>query len=402
MHEHSPRHRHFVAIPLAMALCGVITAFSSVTSASLLPAAGASGEQDQHVAIGTSALHANGLLTSDIGFGAKVSLLRGSAMLIRDAVSSTIVPLDVPLLVFVHDQRYVVVPGFQLRMLQDGSVHRYSVPQEWLREQTPSVSTDASSDAFSRILGGNESITEVALQEVFTIADAMQPSVSSLFALRLARETGRMNDAASALALSRLVSDVALCKELVTAIPALAGATLRPLPTGFVDLWSRCALPEASRDAASVSSLLHSYSTLPSRLEAAGYPKQAILWTDAFRAMSTVLASLLPTDETQTAISSSASASAAPSLQKVVLPSDAIDSAKAFLLSRGLLFTAATVLRIDDDVLGCVRVEHVFLPNERQSAEYSFSLCTDDRMIRRIRLGDKPLPNDVPFSVFFR
>ncbi len=401
-------------------------------------------------------IRATGVLPIDAGLGIEVSLFAGSAVIVRDAATTTIVALSTPLIVTRLDQEWILPPGSQMLFDSKGLQKRSRAPFDWLSDSiaqceslpispVPSL-TQAEQEALALLLiSDHDSVLlqrftdaekihllqqsvdlsgfDISLQSVqtaFAIADSFPtPVLSHLLALRLAMESSHLDRSSADLLVSVLASDRTLSSELVFAIPTLALSTLQPLPSSLIDLWAERVLREAVVDGSATASLLHDViPTLPQRFEDAGYPKQAILWRGAIRKINIVLSTLLSgvarvqfsADVThalqETALSSSASSASvvAPNVSTetpTLNPENLLAMTRDLLQAHGVLFTTATQIRISDIFPDCALVSGVFLRKDDRDIPYTFTMCPVSGFVRRITENGTALPNDVPFDLFF-
>lgn len=301
-----PRHRHFVAVPLATLSLLMIAGFHHVSFARPSASVLATDQTVQSIAEGRSfslpdgvsavlldpdsavtilhaqedALrleHGSGLLESssflsiDAGYPVRVSLLSGSAYFVRDAASVSVTTLRGTLIATVSGQQWVVPVGYQLRVDTLGHIERLPVPDDWVLVQRARETIAMSSSSGTVLPFGYDSLRTIA----------------------------RLRDAAGldASEQEQLAADLRAFlrpSERVFALPAIALSVLRPLPESCIRLWIDDVRSTAARDPLFTASLLHSFiPVLAPYFEDAGYPEQAELWREATENISIVLSPLL-------------------------------------------------------------------------------------------------------------
>lgn len=353
-----------------------------------------SQSQALQIVMGTALIAEAGLASVDSGFGAEATQFMGSMMVLRDQASSTIVALLSPLVVTVAGKTQIIPPGYQLRVDASGSVQRSEVPTEWFAQQlsrSPTLPVAAlSSEAISK---------QSLLAQLFKSEDLSIRLIAAFNLALLADQTDL--EAVDHALLSETLRSLGT-PELVFGIPALARSVLRPLPSSLIDLWVQAATTSAASAPALTASILHEFlPSIPLSYEAAGYPKQAILWRDAVSKVNVVLSPLFSRADGEHFASDTEDAlhDRPPELAPV-LSNQILSASRNFLLSKHVLFTATTAFAADEQLQGCIRVSDIYLEYDPDHS-YAFSLCMEEQMIRRIIRDSKLLPNDVPFQKFF-
>lgn len=485
MTQTSLRHRHFVAMPLMAILLLGVGGLGTLTKAAI-PEVSRSGEeqivsqdderqfsfteralsvslqphskvtlldrtQALRMEVGSAILKASGLVSIDLGFGAEATLLLGSATLLRDSQSATVVALTAPLIVSRAGSDWMLPPQYQLRIASDGSVQRSKVPYEWFSDQQsrshalpviplpqptgdiaslvePLLSSDVpSNDVLQSIrsLSDTDRRTLVAMfidesspelsfataNAAFTVADTfVDHRMQQLVFLRFLLLQDRMHeDTANSMTL-RLASASFDPSEFIFTVPSTALSTLRPFAPSLIDAWTKIALESGVLDPSHTASVLQPLlSRLPASYDIQGYPRQAMLWQEATARIAVVLTPLLAHAE-DVSINGSARTLSEPATQKassspVAAPQSYAQEAERVrnvLLEKNVLFTAGTTIASDSDASGCMRVSDVYLEHASPDQSFTFSLCLDEGMVRKIVRDGKRLPNDVPVLAFFR
>ncbi len=401
--------------------------------------------------VGSAILKASDLVSIDLGFGAEATLLLSSATLLRDTQSVTVVALTAPLIVSRAGSDWILPPQYQLRIASDGSVQRSKVPQEWFSDQRAAsqalpviplpqlaedrqslvdaiLASDAPSDeVLQNILSLSdvdrrtlvamfidESSPEISFATVnaaFTVADTFADHrMQQLVLLRFLLLQDRMHeDTANGITL-RLASTSFSPSEFIFAVPSIALSTLRPLAPSLIDAWTKIALESGALDPSRTASVLQPLlSRLPASYDMQGYPKQAMLWQEATARIAVVLTPLLAHAD-GVSIDESARTLSEPATQNTLSSPIAapksyvqeVERVRNFLLQKNTLFTAGTTIESDSDDSGCMRVSDAYLAHASSDQSFTFSLCLDEGMVRRIVREGKRLPNDVPILAFFR
>ncbi len=400
---------------------------------------------------GSATLKTSGLVSIDLGFGAVATLLLSSATFLKDTQSVTVVALTTPLIVSRAGSDWILPPQYQVRIASDGSVQRSKVPQEWFLDQQaesqalpvislPQLTEDRtslieallSSDAPSndvlqsiRSLSDTDRRTLVAMfidesspeisfakmNAAFTVADTfVDHRIQQLVFLRFLLLQDRMHeDTANSMTL-RLASASFDPSEFVFAVPSTALSTLRPLSPSLIEAWTNIALESGALDPSRTASVLEPLlSRLPASYDMQGYPKQSMLWQEATARIAAVLTPLLSgersisiTSSVSTLPASVAESASSSSVAAQKSYTQEIERVRNFLLQKNVLFTTGTTIEFDSDVSGCMRVSDVYLADASSDQSFTFSLCLDDGMVRRIVRDGKKLPNDVSLLSFFR
>ncbi len=415
---------------------------------------------------GSLILRGAGIALVDIGFGVRAGVMDGSMLTLHDDVSASVVALKEPVALSEKDAIHILPVGYQYRIDRTGIAKQTRVPDSWLEGQiagisalpqtdVPPISASRSNgemlqslldtlitsdaplspamqsqlrdvDPLSRLsllmtmlnVSSDQPIDRVRLSGVLSVAEsASDPLVPLLALLHLSFQSDQLDPMASALLARRFIASFSDERtECITAIPRIASTSLKPLPKELLDAWVQITLRSASKDASRTVSLLQGLlGSLPERYEAAGFPKQALLWRQSMVQIANPIALLLTGPERETFLGEIASAvrnqftiddsavsvsSSAPSVAVKTYSSDELRILTREVLElHHVLFTATTQI-IPDASSECAAVTSVFLSEYEQDTPYTFSFCPGDWTIRSIVRSGIPLPNSLPVDQF--
>ncbi len=445
---HKKTHRHFVAIPTALAALAAVAALNAHLSVNAelfshgtdievsshdkaLPfEAGASTQgvlQPQsvvHIAkkgdevelvSGEAVIRSSGQLTVHLG-SLTVRSVANAVAVLRDASSATVVPLVAPVLVRRGDLSAMIAPGQQLIVTGDGTSLtpvsfdwfsvRFGVARGLIAKADPS-------SFLSEISAGT--ISGDDLMGLFEAASSLDTSgeLSRMITARLLTEGATLSpEAAQALVSSdRLDSD--LQHDMVEALPAAVRTLRKPVADAVMQAWTEAAVRTTISETGAMLRLVHGNARLPSDMENGGYPKQARLWRESLLRVTDVLRTVLLPEEAvlldrDIAILTHGPEDQTESIETVPqIPESERKSAdelvlltRRALLDHGVLMGSATELTPDTD-RQVVDVAGVLIAEGTQDVPYEFSYDPTRERVSGIKRDGKSLPNAVPAATFF-
>lgn len=352
MPSHTTKHRHFVAVPVAV--LAVTTFFGVCTAVPLRAdvAIGASSaklsatETDHPFAVGRSVagilregsmlsadrvgasltlqdgqvlLRTQEAVSLDLGI-ATVSMLRGSIVAVRDAGSVTIAVLTDPVLLKRGEELTLLQPGMQVTV-QNDALRPTQIGSGWYAEQLADLATlppvsDARTDivdsvcsdssvstddmrAALRLLLASGKITSEAYRCLRETAQAIDPS-HSVFRLALTSlmtEGARTEDEASRMILDDVQNDAFLGPQLTLLVPELAVRAGKPVQPAFLDSYPSTLIKLGLTHPDRAIEALGKAQDLPSALTSAGLPLQSDAWRSVLIRSIVVLKTTVPDAE---------------------------------------------------------------------------------------------------------
>lgn len=339
------KHRHFVAIPIALVGIALVTALHAVLPVSAIKAdvasesltmihglsqidtpSGTHLSMDETAEFGVSrdgtSIHiemGDGLFTvqgyAEVKIGCvRVQALRSIFYVSHFDTSLTVASVEGPLLVRLCSAvPRIVSEGFQLTTAHDGTAVILPVASSWIRQQAERArlaesapQTDVSrqgtlvsrldhSNALASHLRSPSTISNDDLHTAFSVTRAIDPDgfLPTLFAFALLPSASMLDPSQQDDILQVMQSSPSLALDLLQGIPTTLLQHPAVLPDSVHTFWLDGALRLSSDDPALALSLLRDISHLGSVFDAQELPKQADLWRQNIIEVSRVLDSLL-------------------------------------------------------------------------------------------------------------
>ena len=341
MHS-SPRHRHFIAVPVAMLSMAIVTcvhalmpvhaqesvappaisalsasnipmnfSIPSVLSGRLEPDSRLSVAEDGTVLrleIGEISLRALGAISVESA-GVRIEVMMADISVITDETSVSIVALNAPVFVTYQGVPRIVRSGHQLFLSADNAPRDTEVPSDWLVGRLALIDAQTVSMLPNvRTLGVSSDVTVLAqslrtetlssehIQRALVSARKLDADHLPAFLLqRLLMLPQRLDPSATQFVVSQLftLSDSAI--DMLLAVPEEIVRERRPLLSGTADEWALTVIRIGTTDASRAAHILHQVMSLslPAIYVRAGYPVQAMSWNNAFIQVKQVIVSLL-------------------------------------------------------------------------------------------------------------
>jgi len=455
------KHRHFVALPLAVFLMLAVAGMESVLQVGAEGFAGASvvrfqaetnpidfqtgwilsGTLDtgsdlsadktgEHPELhrGHAVLRSTGFTELHVGI-VRVSAFAASYTALHDESSTTIAPITAPVIVSYGTDTKVLVPGMQLTVMADRKVTLASVPSDWYAQQMQTVKLlmesvipvdavdreDRQADLARMLSHGRITADSYTEAETRTFELDSSGTALRLLLLRLLQEDARTDTEASSLIASAVSNDRFLATELITALPFQIGTLQKPVAEAHIRMWEKSTVSLGLTDSASAISVLRTYADFPEKLTRVGYPEQSMLWQHSLAYVGTILRTTLSGEalkdmDATLAIINRGDIREEPTLPKTPAPyvpathwseSELTTIVHHVLTAKGVLMAVTTEL-VPDTPTQTVRVSGVFVAEQGSDVPYVFTFDVARSLITDIKRNGKTLPNAVPVDVFFR
>jgi hypothetical protein len=469
MHS-SPRHRHFIAVPVAifsMAVLACVHALmpvhaqesvpppvvsalsagdapldfmvSSVLNGRLEPNSRLSVVEDGTVLrldAGEISLRAFGAISVESA-GVRIETVMADISVITDETSVSIVALNAPVFVIYQDVPRIIRAGHQLFLSRDNAPRDTEVPTDWLAGRISLIESQAASTSTNiKTLGVSQDVTVLAqsLRAEMLSADHVQRAFVSarkldadhlpaLLLQRLLMLAQRLDPSAAQFVLSQAFTRSDSAIDMFLAVPEEIVREQRPLLSGTADEWAHAVIRIGTTDASKAVHILHQVMSfsLPATYVRAGYPVQAMSWSNAFTQVKQVIMPLLSEEDqsvllqdfvrmndSQDAefVSDEEVPVAVPAPAKPVLPRFSEDElvalTKQLLIDHGVLISTLTHVEAISGKIDQVHVEGVFLPENGKDVPYTFTFDAAQNVIRNVVRDGVRFPNAVPVDTFFR
>lgn len=445
------KHRHFIAIP-ALSLALLLTAGASaamplraetglqsirfaaedtelpfqidgIVAGVLQPGAAITASRDaKHLELvrGEALMYSVGLTNLSIGT-ATVHLVGGSLFVLRDSAQTTVAAVGTPVLVSSANELWVAVPGQQLAIQKTGKMGRSTVPPEWYaseasnaRDIIKAMPKTTEVPALAAMLQGKITAEKLVSIRAAELADPGS-HIGKLALLSLLQADGRMDDAQAESVALYLKEDASLVREAAFAMPVLAHTILQPIPAPLLALWPE-AIVEASLAGEQTEALesVHSAAGLPHLLDAAGFPKQAILWRTAVTRAIELLRTVVPPDQVTKLAEDSGRVTRGtlPEVTEaaaieVTIPlttwseEELISMTRQTLVAHGAMIATSSVFTADASTQ-LVHVTNIFVAEGSKDVAYEFNYDPARDELSSIVRDGKKLPNTVSAKIFFQ
>lgn len=349
--QHTQKHRHFIALPIAGIALAFVIGIHAFTPASVVRAsrgadsAQVRGPSQSALSSGTHVSLDDGAVASVSEDGVSLRLEQGGALVSAQGymelnvgcmrvqslggtfyVSSSDADLTVasvvgPVLVrLCSGTPRLFVDAMQIVIKPDGTEEVFSVDRSWIRKQqirasdvqTPPVTNSHTSKVAMTILDRSVMLatllrsTPVLDAHEFQSAQAMVDAIDAdgflrvLLAVTLVRSAPLSDAPTVQLLENALFSSSALDSDVTESIPRMLLSSTFALPESLHALWLDHALHSAVAQPLRMLSLIEEWSMLPALLDTNELPKQAALWRKNLMEIVRVLDPLLSSLERQT------------------------------------------------------------------------------------------------------
>jgi|GEM_PF-3627278 len=453
----TPRHRHFVALPLLGAMFLVLTGvnialrstsigstvttlhgaenirtirLSSLTSLALTEDAEVTLEKESEtvtVRTGEVLMRSMGVASLRLSHGVTAHVLNGALAVVQSSDETTVVALNSPVLIESGNGPVILPPGHQ-QVFGASARPITSVPTDWLLvrlQRFPEESfvarvRDDPNTTLASFLRSPSLANAESLKDAQVLAELLLPIASArpLFAFAVVA-SGRSLDTESEQAVRTLILESPSRDAIATTITHIAKSTTSPIPATIITLWSDEVVRLATHSTSSAVNALTEGAEVSVRALALGFPVQAERWEHAVRTAAPLLAAVSEEPEQRTAIARAESmvttqlpftASLGVPKQReedsapvsTLDPHEMIFRTREMLVTYGVLHGGELHVVLDALRVGKTRVTGAFIARDGTLLPLEFSFYYPDNKVSDIKIGDENMPNAISAKIFFQ